>query len=327
MRIVLTAAAILVFAAPAVHQPLAGPSSFDDRAVVVGTDPWKLPATLSMPRASVAVPGVVLVHGSGPSDRDETVGAVKPFRDLALGLAAAGVAVLRYDKRTFVHGARMASMTALTVNEETVDDAVAAATVLRSTPGVNTGRVFVLGHSLGGMLIPRIARADPAAAGFVLMAAPARPLEDLVVEQVRYLISLDGVVTDGERAQLEAVRRIVARIKDPNLSTTTPASDLLGAPGSYWLDLRGYDPVMAAQEIRRPMLVLQGQRDYQVTMVDFERWRAAFSSAGTATVKLYPALNHLFVTGTGPSSPAEYQRPGRIARTVVADIAAWIKTR
>jgi uncharacterized protein len=327
MRIATSAVAVLTFVIFVLPHTLAAPARFDDRAVVVGADPWRLPGTLSLPRSPVPVPGVVIVHGSGPVDRDGTVGAVKPYRDLAVGLASAGVAVLRYDKRTFVHGARVASIPNPTVKEETIDDAVAAAALLRSTNGVDGKRVFVLGHSMGAMLIPRIAKAYLPAAGFVMMAAPARPLEDLVLEQVRYLASLHGVMSDAEKAQVDAIRRAVDKIKDPSLAPTTPADELLGVPASYWLDLRGYDPVAAAQQLHTRMLILHGGRDYQVTRTDFERWRAAFSTTTGVTLKLYPDLNHLFVAGTGTSSPAEYTKPGRVADYVIHDIAAWIKSR
>jgi alpha-beta hydrolase superfamily lysophospholipase len=221
----------------------------------------------------------------------------------------------------------MAAMANLTVKEETIDDAVAAAALLRGTAGINSARVFILGHSMGAMLIPRIAKAGPKAPGFILMAPPARPLEDLVLEQVRYLVSLDGTITDAETAQIDAIRRGVDRIKDPSLSASTPPAELLGAPASYWLDLRGYDPVAAAREIRAPMLILHGGRDYQVTAVDFARWRKAFSTVAGATLKVYPGLNHLFVAGSGPSTPVEYRQPGHVAPSVINDIAKWIKTR
>src|SRR5262249_57372826 len=126
-------------------------------------------------------PGVGLAHGSGPNDRDETIAQNKPFKDLALGLASRGIAVLRYDKRTKVYPAKMAGLAGLTVKDEVVDDAIAAASMLRSQPRIDPARVFVLGHSLGGMLVPRIAAADAKLAGVIVMAGgppaphPPRP--------------------------------------------------------------------------------------------------------------------------------------------------------
>ena len=83
--------------------PYASPAAYKESEVTVGTGQWALPATLTMPVAPGPVPAVVLVHGSGPGDRDATVGQIKQFKDLALGLASRGIAVLRYDKRTRVH--------------------------------------------------------------------------------------------------------------------------------------------------------------------------------------------------------------------------------
>jgi hypothetical protein len=266
---------------------------------------------------------VVLIHGSGPNDRDETIGSQKPFADLAAGLASRGVAVLRFDKRTKIYGARMAGAD-ITVKDEVIDDAVAAVAAVRGTPRVDRDRVFVLGHSLGGMLIPRIAAATPSAAGFIVMAGAARPLEQAIVEQMQYLANADGTVTPDEEKAIDDARRDAAAIR-----ALTPAAAahtvIAHAPASYWLDLRGYDPPAAARTIDKPMLVLQGERDYQVTMEEFARWKAVLGSKPNVTIKSYPALNHLMMAGSGKSLPAEYATPGHVAQQVVDDIAAWIK--
>ena len=148
----------------------ASASSYAETTPTVGSGEWALPATLTVPAGTGPFPAVVLVHGSGPNDRDETVGANKPFKDLATGLASRGIAVLRYDKRTRVHRARTAKLTGLTVREEVIEDVLEAVKALRAQPGIDSARVFVLGHSLGGMLIPRIASADPTIPGFIVMA-------------------------------------------------------------------------------------------------------------------------------------------------------------
>jgi dienelactone hydrolase len=296
--------------------------AFQEREVTVGAGEWALPGTLSMPVGAGPFPALVLVHGSGPNDRDETVGKEMPFRDLAWGLASRGVAVLRYEKRTREHGSRLAGVKDLTVQQETVDDALAAAELLRHTQGIDPRRVFVLGHSLGGMLIPRIGQQDPKLAGLIVMAGAARPLEDIILEQVSYLAATDGQVTDAEKSQIESLRAEVARVKALKPGDTGTA---LGAPDSYWLDLHGYNPPEAAKALKELLLILQGERDYQVTMDNFAAWKKALGGRPGVTFKTYPKLNHLFVEGEGKSTPADYDTPGHVSEAVIADVAGWVK--
>ena len=293
--------------------------AFKERDVTVGAGDWALPGTLALPAGAGPFPAVVLVHGSGPNDRDESVGAEKPFRDLAWGLASRGVAVLRYEKRTREHGAKLGAVKDFTVQQETVDDALAAADLLRHTEGIDPRRIFVLGHSLGAMMVPRIGQRDPGLAGLIVMAGATRPLEDIILEQVTYLAGADGTVTDAEKKQIESLRAEVAKVKALKPGESGVA---LGAPASYWLDLRGYNPPEAAKSLKQSLLVLQGGRDYQVTPDSLEAWKKALPKA---TFKLYPKLNHLFIEGEGKSLPQEYEKPAHVADEVIADIAAWIK--
>jgi hypothetical protein len=302
--------------------PYADAAKAREREVTVGTGEWALPGTLTLPAAgSGPHPALVLVHGSGPQDRDETVGGAKVFRDLAGGLATRGVAVLRYEKRTKAHGARMKGLD-VSPKEEVVDDAVAALALARAQPEVDPRRVALLGHSLGGMLAPRIASADGRAAGIVSMAGNTRPPEDLVVDQADHLVAV-GAATAEQAAALKAD---VARLRA--LKPGTPeakSATLLGAPASYWLAFRGIDPPAEARKLGLPVLVLSGGRDYQVTSKDLDGWKAALGSEPRATIRLFPALNHLFVAGEGPSTPAEYEKPGHVAPEVVEAIAAWVR--
>ncbi len=303
-------------------------ASFSEKEVQVGMGEFTLPGLLSLPKGRGPFPAVVLVHGSGPHDKDESVGPNKPFRDLAWGLASRGIAVLRYDKRTQAFPEQtVAILDKLTVKEETIDDVLAAVALLRKTSQIDTSKIFVLGHSLGGFVIPRIGKLDTKIAGFVVMAGTARPLEDVILDQFYYVFSVDGLISGTEKSELDKLKRQVGKVKDPNLSSDTPATELpLGsAPASYWLDLRGYNPVETAKELTQPMLIMQGGRDYQVTDVDFQLWRKALTSRRNVKFKWYDKLNHLFIEGEGKSTPAEYETAGNVAQVVIEDIAEWIK--
>ncbi len=285
---------------------------------------FPLPGTLSLPVGNGPWPAVLLVHGSGPNDRDETIMANKPFADIAWALSSRGIAVLRYDKRTFAHAAAMAKLANITLQEETVDDAVAGARFLLGDPRIDAARVYVLGHSLGGMAAPRIGARLPDLAGLILLAAPARPLEDIMLEQYTYIFGLES---DPEKhaAQLTQLRAQAERVKDPQLTTDTPASDLLGIPASYWLDLRGYNAPEAAAALHMRLLVMQGGRDYQVTMDDYAIWRTALAGHSRASFGSYADLNHLFQAGTGRSTPNEYFVAGNVSLTVILDIVNFLR--
>lgn len=301
--------------------PYTKPDSFTDVPVEFGAPEWRLPGTLSLPKGSQRSPAIILVHGSGPNDRDESIGANKPFRDIAWGLASRGVAVLRYDKRTRVHASKLGGvMAGFTVKDEVTDDVGHALAFLRQRTDIDPQRIFVLGHSLGGMLAPRIARDHPGIAGLAILAGATRPLEDMMVEQVEYIARLDGTMSNEETKQLEQFKSVAARVKALTAKDATDSNPIVGAAPSYWLDLRAYDAAATAAKLTLPILILQGDRDYQVTGKDFADWKKSLSSRPNVQFKSYPALNHLFIAGTGTSGPAEYQTPGFVSEEVVRDL-------
>lgn len=300
---------------------------FTENEIIFGYPGWKLPGTLSLPKTAKTVPGVILVHGSGPQDRDETLGPNKPFMDIAWGLASKGIAVLRYEKRTKRYPAKCAELVMeLTVAEETIDDVIAAASFLKTRKEMNPDQIFILGHSLGGMLIPRIALRNPGAAGFIILAGSTRPFEVLLLKQTEYISMIDGIISDDEEFAIRELKQKVARLKQGELSYDTPPEELpLGIPAAYWMDLKGYMPHVLALEIPLPFLILQGGRDYQVTREDFLGWETALKARDNVQLILYDSLNHLFIAGEGKSTPAEYFKPGHVEKKVIDDIALWIK--
>jgi alpha/beta superfamily hydrolase len=285
-------------------------SVFSEREVTLDSPACGLGATLTTPEGG-AEAGVVLVHGSGPNDRDGTIGPNRPLQDLAWGLASEGVAVLRYDKRTYACDVETDE---LGFGPLVVDDALAALDRIRAETEV--GDPAVVGHSLGAYAAPRIAREDGDAAAF-LLAAPSRPLYELVPDQVRYLANRDGEVTDAERERLESAEATADRLADGDYED----GGFAWGP-AFWRDVADYDPVAVAEELDRPVYALQGGRDYQVSpSEDFPAWRDAL---GDDRTRLYDDLNHLFVAGEGDPGPAEYARPGNVAEAVVDDLAGWL---
>lgn len=298
---------------------------FTEREVSVGAEGFPLPATLTLPQRAGKVPCVILVHGSGPNDRDETIGPNKPFRDLAHGLAERGIASVRYDKRTKVFGAAyVPEGREPDYDTEAADDAVAAVEQVRAFPEINADSVFVLGHSLGGTLAPRIAERSEGLAGIIVLAGLVRHLGDAVVEQVEYIASLQPA-SQAARQQIAALKEQAENVKRLGTEAFDEQVPLpLGLPRSYWLFANGYHPVEVAARLTLPILILQGERDYQVTMEDFYLWSFRLWRHKNVSFKSYPKLNHLLQEGEGRSTPYEYNQASPVATYVVDDIAAFV---
>ncbi len=303
--------------------PYGDPKASVEREVTVSPGPWALPGTLTLPQGKGPFPAVVLVHGSGPSDRDETVGGSKPFKDLALGLAARGVAVLRFEKRTKQHGPKI-EVASFKLDEESVDDAVAAVDLLATEPAVDPARIFVLGHSLGATFAPRIGARSKRVAGIAMLAGTTRSLPDVMLEQMRYIDGLDGKTSPEEKAAEEEVVRAQKRIRELQKGADPkPGEIILGAGAEYWIEMGKYDPIETLKTFEGRVFLAQGQRDYQVSEADFQTLSRAVAGRPRVVAKLYPDLNHLFVKGSGKSTPDEYREPGHVEAQVVEDLAKF----
>jgi uncharacterized protein len=306
----------------------ADPDAFTEQEVILGPGRLAVPGTLTLPDGPGPHAAVVLLAGSGSLDRDETIGRNKPFKDIAWGLASRGITTLRFEKVTYAHAQELRDAQDFTLADEYLPPAIAAIKLLEQHPAVAGDRVFLLGHSLGGTVAPRVAAADPSIAGLIILAGGAQPLHWVIVRQTRYLASLRPETEAATQPAIDALTEKARMVDSPELSPSTPASRLpLGAPAPYWLDLRDYNPVEVAASLGKPMLILQGGRDYQVTVADdLARWKAGLGDRSNVTIRVYPAHNHLFTPGSGSSSPEEYEPAQHVDATVIADIAAWLAT-
>jgi len=291
---------------------------------LINSEDNKLPGTLTLPKEGSNFPCIILVQGSGPSDRDETIYENKPFRDIAWSLAKKGIATYRYDKRTMVYQDELKNDYKLTIDDETVDDAVDAVNMLLNLKNINNEKIYVLGHSLGGYVIPRIADKLTNAAGYIIMAGNVRGIEEIIKEQYVYITEFDGNISDDEQLQIDALEQELDKLS--NVNNLDSKTSVLGAYKEYWKDLKAYNPIETARKINKPVLVLQGERDYQVTTTEFNLWKGAFGINDNWSFITYPKLNHLMIKGEGKSSPIEYLTQGNVDEAVIDDIENWIQS-
>ena len=276
---------------------------------------------LTKPKTGSNFPVVILVHGSGPGDMDQSVGAVKPFKDIALGLAAQGIASIRYVKRTLVHPQEYKG--AFTVKEEVTNDAVTAVNLAKTFPELNKKQIYVFGLSLGGMLAPRIATLAPDVKGIILAAAPARKFTDLILEQNNYMFSLVKDTSDATKQMFNKSLEVMETTRLNKLGNIKPDSLIVGLPASYWVDINNYDQVATAKKLSQRIMVIQGGMDFQVSEADYKIWSTALGKK--ANLKFYPELNHPLTVQTEKGTAEQYKKPANVAEVVINDVAAWIK--
>ena len=285
----------------------------------------ELQGILTVPKGEGPFPAVVLVHGSGASDMDETVGDLKPFRDIAEGLAAQGIAVYRFDKRTYVFGMQLSSDNSFTLEDESIEDAVNAVQLLAAQEKIDPDRILVLGHSLGGNAVPAIARAleeaPVKACGFIMMAASPRPLDVLMRGQIEYLDSL-GQIPEDQRQVYDDLLKDLDKLQD--IDSLPEDEPVAGAYPAYWKWFEDYDILQAAGEITQPVLLLQGEEDYQVTMEDFGIWQEHFGGKENWTLKSRPGLTHLFTPGQKAEGSMAYTGEEKTDAQVILDIAEFV---
>jgi len=294
-----------------------------------GTE-YPLEGSLQIPEAAVRpLPAVLFVQGSGPSDRDESVGSLSPFRDLAEGLERHGIASLRFDKRTFAHKDRVAELKNVTVKEETIEDVLLATELLRRDTRIDPARIFLLGHSLGAMLAPRIDAEGGDYHGLILLAGSPRRLEEIMLEQnMEYYSRMNKFkrLLAGKQMQL-----MLHAFSVLDSLTDEQAMDMRFQGNTtmyYFKDMAKHSGLEHLRQTDKPVLIMQGGKDFQVAVErDFNAYRELLRERSNVSFRLYGELNHAFVPsvyGDIVKAKQEYAVEQHIGEDVIADIADWI---
>lgn len=280
-----------------------------------------LNGTLLLPETNNLKKLVIFVHGSGPNDRDEKVNDNKPFKDIAEGLYQKGIASYRFDKRTLSNPETFTDKT--TIDDEVTNDVVNIVHYFKNDPQFAGYEIIVLGHSLGANLAPRIANKSEALSKIILLAGNARPMDQLIVEQYEYLNSLKP--SDAMQEEIQKIKTQVKLLNSKDFNLNTPKEKLpLEIAAYYWKSVLDYNPIKEIQKVKIPILILQGARDYQVTMTDFNLWKKALKNNKKVLFINYPTLNHLFLSGSGKPNPDEYAVKGNVEPKVIEDIYNFV---
>lgn len=305
---------------------------FTERKIEFGKAEFKNEGVLSLPRVNnKKVPVIIIVHGSGAIDKDLSIGPNKIYKDLAWGIAAKGVAVFRYDKRTFLYKDKILANNKsgkenYDVRNEYFEDLKDAISALSQRSEIDASKIFIIGHSEGGYLIPLINKNFKQVAGFISMAGTLREIPELALEQMDYLAPKESL-DEKTLMKLNIEKQKVSNSLSKNINKKMSDDSVFAFPVNYWLYLKSYDTKSMAKKIEKPIYVLQGERDYQVLMKDYHIWVEVMKDKPNVNYKSYPQLNHLFLEGTGKSTPAEYTVPTNVPEYVIDDIANWVKVQ
>jgi len=291
---------------------------FTEKEIAIGE--YRLTGVVTVPDNVENYPVAVLVQGSGASDYDETVGANKPFKEIAHYLAEKGIATVRVNKR-YYQKPETASPENLTIWDEYMDDVYAA---IDYTKANISDKVFVIGHSQGGMSAPKIAL-DNDLKGIVMMAGTVRGLEDIIYDQNAAVILPSDAYSDRDKAEM--MNEIGANVQAVKALTENSTDAPFGMPATYWLSLRELDAENILKTTDLPVLIMQGTADFQVYMdKDFEYMQSVLGDRENIVFKAYDGLNHMFMPQSlpGVTDTSEYMAENHIPQNVLQDIADFI---
>ncbi|MCC2326985.1 serine aminopeptidase domain-containing protein [Bacillus wiedmannii] len=310
---------------PLIVKPEKG-EKWEESSIKVGYNEKKLNGLLTLPKGIEKPPVAILLQGSGPNNMDSIIGTGlnRPFADIAHGLAEKGIASIRYDKRSYAYPKDV-----FDVETEYLKDAKEAVRLVKEDKRVDSNKIYLIGHSQGGLLGPKIAQDNPEIKGFVSMAGTLRRLEDVVLTQTTLRVEQDTKLS-GERKkeEMENTKESVQKIK--KLNTSDKKEVLLGYPASYWSSLNKINGASIAKNLDIPMFIIQGTTDFHVLeKVDYKLWQETLAGKDDVSFKLYPGLSHLFMPGGSADKfdGSIYNKPAHVDSQVIEDVSGWINAQ
>jgi hypothetical protein len=307
---------------------------FNEYRVDFGAPDFRNSGKLSIPKSTKNAPLVIIVAGSGGIDKDCSMGPNKIYKDLAWGLSSKGIATFRYDKRTYRYQKELiendkTGKSAFDIRTEYLQDLKEIFKTISKRNDFDAKRIYIMGHSQGGYLVPLLNKEFKSLAGFISMAGTLRQIPELAMEQVDYLSSFE-TMDAKDSVEVQKIKRQMWNSLSPQILNVSSNDSVLSPyTVNYWKYLASYNPAVLAIQIKKPVLVLQGERDYQVLLKDFELWKSTCSGKPNFSFKSYPALNHLFMEGSGGnlSTPNEYLRAKNVPEFIITDIKSWIEAQ
>jgi len=315
------ALSLMLAAATLQHADTTPPAAAVESPYTIRSAGLELGGTLTLPQAARGkVPVVVIVAGSGPTDRNgnSLMGGVRPnsYALLAWQLAGKGIASLRYDKRGMPGTKGTVDIARLSLEDFAADARAAAESVAHDQ---RFSKVFLLGHSEGASLVLLAARNEPAVAGVISVSGLGRPLGVVMREQV------SRQVDSATLAKYDFAMALYLRGETP--TNIPPELGVLFVPINqhFMMSWAAFDPSVAIRAVRQPVLIVQGDHDLQVRVADAERLHGARPDAQLVVV---PLANHVLKQTAETTLAGQmplYQTPSiAIMAEVVTPIADWI---
>lgn len=298
-------------------------SSFIESDITI-EDKYKLKGKLTLPNSFENNITFILVHGSGPSDMDGTIGENKILKNLAWGLSSLGYAVLRYEKITKRFGRELAiSNPGMTQDDEYNNSIKGAIEFIKNNSKLNKSKIVLIGHSQGASAITSFYDNENIE-GMILLAGSPRKLYDLYSEQLEYIFNLDGIIRPSERTIIQEHKDKVEYFKNYKNGEVKLDSLPMNLNIEYLKYLEEFDPIKNLSKSNKPTLILNGSHDYQVTKVDYDIWKAGLNNKKNIKFKFIENVNHIFGESEKMAVPADYQKYTPIAPIVFEEINKWI---